>query len=124
MKNNNKHLDSDDLWIKSMLESAKKEPSDNLSCRIMHQIETEKALTRAKSKLNKQKGNILIDLRNTFGLMYLVLLGTCGFFYLQGGKDALLTDTFLWTCITISSVFSFFFLISTIDNTLRKSKND
>ena len=91
----------------------------------MHQIETEQALTRAaKPKLSKQKDNPLIDLRNIFGLMYLVLGIVGGYFYLQGGKDALMTDTFLWTCITISSVFSLFFLITTIDNSLRrKHKN-
>ncbi len=121
MKKNNKQLNSDDLWIKSMMESAKKEPSENLSHRIMHQIETERVLSGNKQVVRKQKGNILIDLRNIFGLMYLVLLGTCFFFYLQGGKDALLSDTFLWTSVTISSIFSFIFLINTIDNSLRRN---
>lgn len=122
MKKNNKQLDSDELWIKSMMEEAKKEPSDNLSHRIMHQIETEKVLAGNKKQLSKDKGNVLIDLRNIFGLMYLVLLIAGLFYYLQGGKDALFTETFLWTCVTISSVFSIFFLISTADNLLRKRK--
>ncbi len=125
MKENNKNEWKDDkLWMKSMMESARKEPSENLSYRIMHQIETEEALTRAKSKVTKQKvSSPLLDLR-IFGLMYLVLLIVGGYFYLQGGKEALLTETFLWTCISISSIFSFFFLITTIDNTLRnKTKN-
>ena len=119
MKKNNKQLDSDKLWIKSMMEEAKKEPSENLSYRIMHQIETEKVLAGNKEQLSKDKGDVLIDLRNIFGLMYLVLLIAGLFFYLQGGKEALLTETFLWTCVTISSVFSIFFLISTADNLLR-----
>jgi len=125
MKENNKNERMDDkLWMKSMMESARKEPSENLSHRIMHQIETEQALTRAKPKISKQTvSSSLLNLR-IFGLMYFVLLITGGYFYLQGGKDALLTDTFLWTCITISSIFSFFFLITTIDNSLRgKAKN-
>ena len=122
MKKNNKQLDSDELWIKSMMEEAKKEPSDNLSHRIMHQIETEKVLAGNKKQLSKDKGNVLIDLRNIFGLMYLVLLIAGLFYYLQGGKEALFTETFLWTCVTISSVFSIFFLISTADNLLRKRK--
>lgn len=122
MKKNNKQLDSDELWIKSMMEEAKKEPSDNLSHRIMHQIETEKVLAGNKKQLSKDKGDVLIDLRNIFGLMYLVLLITGISFYLQGGKEALFTETFLWTCVTISSVFSIFFLISTADNLLRKRK--
>lgn len=125
MKKENKSQSADELWMKSMLESARKEPSENLSYRIMHQIETEQALSRAtKPKVSKQKENPLIDLRNIFGLMYLVLLlvGVC--FYYQGGKEALLTDTFLWTCISISSVFSVFFLITTLDNSVRgKAKN-
>ena len=122
MKKNNKQLDSDELWIKSMMEEAKKEPSENLSYRIMHQIETEKVLAGNKKQLSKDKGDVLIDLRNIFGLMYLVLLITGISFYLQGGKEALFTETFLWTCVTISSVFSIFFLISTADNLLRKRK--
>ena len=122
MKKNNKQLDSDELWIKSMMEQTKKEPSENLSYRIMHQIETEKVLAGNKKQLSKDKGDVLIDLRNIFGLMYLVLLIAGLFYYLQGGKDALFTETFLWTCVTISSVFSIFFLISTADNLLRKRK--
>ena len=122
MKKNNKQLDSDELWIKSMMEQTKKEPSENLSYRIMHQIETERVLAGNKKQLSKDKGNVLIDLRNIFGLMYLVLLITGISFYLQGGKEALFTETFLWTCVTISSVFSIFFLISTADNLLRKRK--
>ena len=122
MKKNNKQLDSDELWIKSMMDEAKKEPSENLSYRIMHQIETEKVLAGNKKQLSKDKGDVLIDLRNIFGLMYLVLLIAGLFYYLQGGKDALFTETFLWTCVTISSVFSIFFLISTADNLLRKRK--
>ncbi len=122
MKEINMNDGKDELWIKSMMEAAKKEPSDNLSYRIMHQIETEEALTRAKSKVSKQKENPLIDMRNVFGLMYLVLLFVGGYFFMQGGKEALMTNTFLWTCITISSIFSLFFLISTADNLLRKRK--
>ena len=126
MKDNisNEKMD-DKLWMKSMMESARKKPSENLSYRIMQQIETEQALTRApKPKMSTQKDNSLIDLRNIFGWMYLVLLIVGGYFYLQGGKEALVNDTFLWTCISISSVFSIFFLITTIDNSLRnKSKN-
>ena len=122
MKKNNTQLDSDELWIKSMMEHAKKEPSENLSYRIMHQIETERALTRKKKQVSKDKVDVLIDLRNIFGLMYLVLLIAGLFYYLQGGKEALFTETFLWTCVTISSVFSIFFLISTADNLLRKRK--
>ena len=121
MKENDRNKSMDDkLWMKSMMEAARKEPSENLSYRIMHQIETEQALTRAQPKANEQStSSPLIDLR-IFGLMYFVLLLTAGYFYLQGGKEALLTDVFLWTCITISSIFSFSFLINTIDNTLRK----
>ena len=125
MKIDNKNKTADELWMKSMMESTRKEPSENLSYRIMHQIETEQALTRAaKPKLSKQKDNPLIDLRNIFGLMYIVLGIVGGYFYLQGGKDALMTDTFLWTCITISSVFSLFFLITTLDNSLRRKQKN
>ena len=112
--NMNESMD-DKMWMKSMMESTRKESSENLSYRIMHQIETEEALTRAKPKEGKQKRNVLLDLR-VFGWMYIVLIIAGGYFYMQGGKEALMTDSFLWTCVTISSIFSFFFLITTIDN--------
>ncbi len=121
MKENNKNETMDDKqWMKSMMEAARKEPSENLSYRIMHQIETEQALIRAKPKVSKQRASSpLLDLR-VFGLMYVVLLVAGGYFYMQGGKEALLTDTFLWTCIMISSIFSFYFLIAAVDNSLRR----
>ena len=125
--NMNERMD-DKLWMKSLMESALKEPSPNLSYRIMHQIETEEAMSRgvlrAKPKFNKQKGNLLIDLRNIFGLMYLFLLITVGYFYVQGGVDAILSETFMWTCISISSIFSLFFLITSIDSSLRRKEKN
>ena len=125
MKLNNKDEIMDDKqWMKSMMESARKEPSENLSYRIMHQIETEQALTRAKPKMSKQPVTSPLKDLWIFGVMYLVLFIAGGYFYLTGGKDALLTSTFMWTCIMISSIFSFYFLITTIDNSRRrKTKN-
>lgn len=118
--NNKNEIMDDKLWMKSMIESARKEPSENLSYRIMHQIETEQELTRAKPKVSKRTTISPLNNLWVFGLMYLVLILAGGYFYLQGGKDALLTDAFLWTCIMISSVFSFYFLITTIDNSRRR----
>ena len=120
-ENNNKEILDDNQWMKSMMESARKESSKNLSYRIMHQIETEQALTRAKPKAKKQSTTTspLNDLW-VFGVMYLVLFIAGGYFYMQGGKEALLTEAFLWTCIMIGSIFSLFFLISTIDNSRRR----
>lgn len=120
MKDNNKNMD-EKLWMKTMMESARKEPSENLSYRIMHQIETEQALTRVEPKAVKQRSNLLLDLK-VFGWMYFVLLLVGGYFYMQGGKEALFTDTFLWTCIFVSSIFSLFFLITTIDNSLQQKR--
>lgn len=120
-KENNNNMIDDKLWMKSMMEAARKEPSENLSYRIMHQIETEQAMSRAKPKADIQKKILTFDLR-IFGLMYLAFLFAGGYFYLQGGMEALLTASFLWTCISISSFFSFYFLITTIDNTRRKKQ--
>ena len=123
LSNTNDKMD-DKQWMKSMMESARKEPSENLSYRIMHQIETEQALTHAKPKASKQAATSLLKDLWIFGVMYLVLFIAGGYFYLTGGKDALFTSNFLWTCIMISAVFSFFFLITTIDNSRRrKAKN-
>lgn len=120
MKENKKEIMDDKLWMKSMMESARKEPSENLSYRIMRQIESEQALTRPKSKVDKQSA-VLPQLNLwVFGLMYVVLLIVAGYFYMQGGKDALFTDTFICTCIIIGAIFSFYFLITTFDNTRRR----
>ena len=51
---NKKEIVNDMEWMKAMMESARKEPSKNLSYRIMHQIETEQALSRAKPTAKKQ----------------------------------------------------------------------
>jgi uncharacterized integral membrane protein len=123
-ENNKKEILDDKQWIKSMMESSRKEPPENLSYRIMHQIETEQALTRAKPKEKKQSTTSPLKDLWIFGAMYFVLFITGGYFYMQGGKDALLTDAFLWTCIMIGSIFSLLFLITAIDNTRRsKAKN-
>lgn len=123
-ENNKKEIMSDKQWMKSMMETARKEPSDNLSYRIMRQIESEQALTRVNPKVDKQ--SVVLPQLNlwVFGLMYLVLFIVAGYFYIQGGKDALFTHTFLWTCIMIGSIFSFYFLITTFDDIRRgKTKN-
>ena len=123
MKESNINKEKEELWLKSMIDSARKEPSENLSYRIMHQIETEKALSPSKPKTIKQRENSLSDFWNVFGLMYLVLFFVGGYFYLLGGREALLTDTFLWTGVTISSVFSLYFLIITFDNSRQKNNS-
>ena len=123
MKESNINKEKEELWLKSMIDSARKEPSENLSYRIIHQIETEKALSPTKPKTIKQRENSLSDFWNVFGLMYLVLFFVGGYFYLLGGREALLTDTFLWTGVTISSVFSLYFLIITFDNSRQKNNS-
>ena len=65
------------LWMKTMMESARKEPSENLSYRIMHQIETEQALTRVEPKAVKQRSNPLLDLK-VFGWMLYLQILSCG----------------------------------------------
>ena len=123
LNKDNENMD-DKRWMKTMMESARKEPSDNLSYRIMHQIETEQALTRAKPKVSKQPVTSPLKDLWIFGVMYLVLFIAGGYFYITGGKDALFTSNFLWTCIMISSIFSFFFLITTIDNSRRRKEKN
>lgn len=124
MKESNINKGKEELWMKSMIESARKEPFQNLSYRIMHQIETEEALSPAKPKTIKQRENSLSDFWNVFGLMYLVLFFVGGYFYLQGGREALFSETFIWTGVTISSVFSLYFLIITFDNSRQKTKRE
>ncbi len=70
--NEKNNLDNDGL-IRRMLQSSKLSAPENLKHRIMHQIESEKALTPKRMKLKRESTSMLKDFRSIFGTMYLLL---------------------------------------------------
>ncbi len=123
MTDNNNIQKSDDELIRQMMQSAKKQAPENLKYRIMHQVETENALTRKKVAVQKeQPNNVLKDLIGIFGIMYMVLGIIVGGAYFLKGKDFVFSPQFLWTIVLIAFVFSLFWLITRLDAYLREKK--
>lgn len=109
--------------IRQMMQTEMKKAPDNLKFRIMHQIETEKALTPQKKKPKKVSGNLLREMGVIFGTMYAVLGAMVAGAYLMQGEDFLLTPQFIGPAMLVASVFSLFWLITSLDAILRRRKN-
>ncbi len=124
MTNNNNIHKSDDELIRKMMQSAKQQAPENLKYRIMHQIETESALTRKTLPAKKREGNVLKDFIGIFGVMYAVLAALiCGAYVLKG-KDFLLSSDFIWMVVLVASVFSLFWLMTRVDARLRSKRTE
>ena len=109
----------DDEFIRQMMQSAKEKTPENLKHRIMHQIETESALTRKPAPTKRQEENVLKDFIGIFGTMYAVLAVLIGGTYLLKGKDYVLSSGFLWIVILVAFVFSLFWLMTRVDERLK-----
>ena len=119
-KNNN--IQQEEQIIKQMIQSTQRQASENLKYRIMHQIETEYALTPKKAKVRKETTNVLRDFGTIFGLMYGVLALVVGGAFVLGGKELLLSAQFFQTVLLITFVFSLFWLITQVDAYLMRKK--
>jgi len=107
--------------IRELLSGTKLKAGENLKYRIMHQIETETALSKSKKKVNKTRpliGNMI----TIFGIIYglIVLLGLT--IYLTGGKDALSSIAFFAPVVLIASAGGLFWMISIYDDRRRSNK--
>lgn len=117
MTENNKTRN--DEIIRKMMQSAKQQAPENLKYRIMHQIETESALTRKAAPAKKREGSVLKDFIGIFGVMYAVLAALIGGAYVLKGKDFLLSPDFIWMVVLVASVFSLFWLMTRVDERVR-----
>ena len=122
--NEKNNIHTDDKRIRQLMQSAKKQAPDNLKYRVMHQIETESALTRKPVSAKKPEGNVLKDFIGIFGTMYAVLTTLIGSAYLLKGKDFLLSSGFIWVVVLIASVFSLFWLMTRVDARVREHRKN
>jgi len=118
-KNN---IQKEDDIIRQMIKSTQHQAPENLKYRIMHQVETEYALTPKKAKVKKETTNVLRDFGTIFGLMYGVLAVIIGGAFVLGGKELLLSAQFIQTILLVAFVFSLFWLISQLDAYLGRKK--
>jgi hypothetical protein len=116
-KNN---IQKEDEIIRQMIQSTKQQAPENLKYRIIHQIETENALTPKKVKIKKETTNVLRDFGTIFGLMYAVLAIIVGGAYVWKGTEFLLSAPFIQIVMLVTLVFSLFWLISQLDAYLRR----
>lgn len=117
-----KHTQKEEYFIREMMQTAKAEAPENLKYRIMHQIETEKALTPPKGNNRQETGNVLKEFGSIFGTMYAVLAVMIAAAYFLFGKEFLLSSQFLGSVILVASIFSLLWLISRLDSLLKEKK--
>ncbi len=114
--------DIEDKQLRELMRSAGKKAPENLQYRIMHQIETEHALTRKKQPATKKSITLLKDLGNIFGVMYILLGAIVGGAYLLLGEAFLQSPQFWGTVVLVSLIFSILWLITRLDYYLRERK--
>ncbi len=109
----------DDNTMRQLMQSSKKEASENLKYRIMNQIEQEAVLKHKKQVHHNCNSNFLKDFYSIMGTMYAVLLILSSVAFIVKGKEFLLSTNFLLSILLIVFVFSFFWMISAIDERKR-----
>lgn len=117
---NRKNIDIQDEKIKALLSETKITASENLKFRIMHQIETEKALSRQKMS---QQPFILDSMLSVYGVMYAIIIALGVLIYFTLGKDVLLSTTFYIPVILVSIISGMYWLIICFDERRRSKKH-
>ncbi|HOO94847.1 MAG TPA: hypothetical protein PLH60_00810 [Proteiniphilum sp.] len=117
-----KKIEIEDVQLRELFQKTGKKAPENLQYRIMHQIETESALTRKKASPAKRGMTLLKDLRNIFGTMYILLAAIVGGSYLLLGEEFLKSPHFWGTVILVSVIFSSLWMITRIDCYVREKK--
>jgi flagellar biogenesis protein FliO len=122
MNEKNNIVHDDEEFIRGMMQEARMKAPENLKYRIMHQIETENALKPQRTPVRLSERKVLKDFVGIFGLMYAVLAALIGGAYLLKGKEFALSSGFLWTVILVAFVFSFFWLMTRVDERLNDKR--
>ena len=115
-------IEQEEMIIRQLMQSEMKKAPENLKFRIMHQIETRKALTPQKTKPKKVSGNVVREMGAIFGTMYAVLAAMVIGAYLLQGEDFLLTPQFIGPVVLVASVFSLFWLMTRLEAKLKARK--
>ncbi|MDR0825396.1 MAG: hypothetical protein LBN74_09900 [Prevotella sp.] len=113
------NMDMQDDKIKALLSGTKIKAGENLTYRIMRQIEAEQALVRKKATNSRPVINNMITI---FGVMYLLIAIAGLIVYFSAGKEALESMKFFAPVILIASACGIFWSISTFDDR-RRSKH-
>jgi len=117
-----KNMDRGDEILRQLMQSAGKKAPENLQHRILHQIETEHALTPKKETGTKNSVSLMRDLGGIFGTMYILLAAIVTGGYLLLGKAFLQSPGFWGTVVLVSLIFNLFWLITRLDDYLREKK--
>lgn len=120
MKENS--IEREEKIIRQMMQSEMKKAPENLKFRVMHQIETEKALTPQKKKAKKESGPLLKEMGVIFGTMYAVVAAMVIGAYLLQGSEFLLTPQFIGPVVLVASVFSFYWLMTRLEDYMKEKK--
>lgn len=107
----NKNIMKKDDDLKRLFSETKLEASANLKYRIMHQIETEQALSRKQAKSRPVIGSML----SIFGVMYALIAILAVGIYVTMGSEALMSKLFFIPLIFISSICGLYWLITVFD---------
>ncbi len=110
-----------DKQFRKILSETKLTANDNLKFRIMQQIETEKALSRQKSK---QSFSVLKNMLSVFGVMYAIIAIVGLGIYMMYGKEGIESTSTYLIVILIASVCSMFWMISVLDEKRRHNKHN
>jgi len=101
--------------LKNILKESKLEAGEGFKERVMHQIETERALRPKEIKTSILSPSINLAV---IAVMYIVILLVGLFFYTNGGQTILDSSNFK-IFILIAAISSIFYLISVFDDALK-----
>lgn len=113
------NLNISDEQFRKLLSGTQEKASENLKFRIIQQIETEKSLTRKKTK---NSDSVFANMLPIFGVMYALIAIVIGGVYYTSGQDAILSTNVLMTIIAITSICSIFWLVSVYDDKRRNKR--
>lgn len=114
-------LQDQDKILRDILSATKIEAGDNLKFRIMQQIETEKALSRRKSR---SSFSVIRSMLSVFGTMYAIIAIIAGGLYTIYGKESLESSYIYWMAILVTFVCIMFWLFSVFDEKRRSGKHN
>ena len=118
-----KNSRKDDESIRSLMQASKKEAPENLKYRIMHQIETEAALSREQKAPATASTNPLKSFWSIYGIMYAVIALIVGVSYFFKGEKYLLSTEFLSIILLISFVFTIIWMMTKVEEQYRQKHN-
>lgn len=117
---NKKEIDNQEKNIRTLLSGTTMKADDKLKCRIMKQIETEKALSRKYVSSTSTIRNMV----SVFGVMYAVIILMGLGVYFTMGKSTLESTTFYLPALFVVFIGGLFWLVSCIDDARKnKAKN-